>query len=385
MSQKARVFSGIDRIAQYSRLLKGRRIGLMTNPTGIDHQLKSTIDILHKGFGLSALFACEHGVRGDRQAGEQFDTCTDPDTGIPVYSVYGKNRRMTPEMVDAFDILVFDIQDVGARFYTYLYSLAYAMEACARAGKPVLVLDRINPLGGVRHGGTILDLRFRSFVGDYRLPTRTGMTIGEFARYVKAYLKLDLDLSVAPLKGWRRRMYLDDTDLPWVAPSPNCPTLQAALVYVGTCIFEGTNLSEGRGTAQPFELIGAPFIRAGELERHMAGEPLPGLHFRAASFQPTFSKHQGALCHGVQLHITDRERADPILGALRLLDAVRQLYPDKIEFISWDGGQTYTLDKLLGTDLYRIGQMGGRQLLDHFAPQVQAFREALTPYLLYQS
>ena len=385
MSQKAQVLSGIDRIAQYGHLLKGRRIGLMTNPTGVDRQLKSTIDILHRGYGLSALFACEHGVRGDRQAGEQFDSYTDPDTSITVYSVYGKNQRMTPEMVDAFDILVFDIQDVGVRFYTYLYSLAYAMEACAQAGKPVLVLDRINPLGGVRHGGTILDLKFRSFVGDYQLPTRLGMTIGEFARYVKAYLKLDLDLTVAPLQGWQRRMYLDDTDLPWVAPSPNCPTLMAALVYVGTCIFEGTNLSEGRGTTQPFELIGAPFINAKELERHMAKEPLPGLHFRAASFQPVFSKHQGALCHGVQVHITDREQADSILGALKLLDAVRQLYPEDIEFISWDGGQTHSLDKLLGTDLYRAGKMDGQRLLDYFAPQVRAFREALAPHLLYQS
>ena len=384
MSQKAQVFSGIDRIAQYDRLLKGRRVGLMTNPTGIDHHLNSTIDILHRRFGLSALFACEHGVRGDKQAGEGFGTFKDPDTGITVYSVYGENRRMTREMADTFDILVFDIQDVGARFYTYLYSLAYAMEACALAGKPVLVLDRVNPIGGVKHGGTILDLKHRSFVGDYELPTRLGMTIGEFALYVKAYLKLDLDLTVAPLKGWQRQMYLDDTNLPWVAPSPNCPTLQTALVYVGPCIFEGTNLSEGRGTAQPFELIGAPFINARALEQYLAKTPLPGLHFRAASFQPAFSKHQGMLCHGVQLHVTDREQADPVLGALRLLDAVRQLYPNEIDFLSLDGGKTYFLDRLLGTDLYRADQLDGRQLLDHFAPKVRAFREALAPHLLYQ-
>ncbi len=384
MPPKAHVLSGIDRISDYDHLLTGRRVGLMTNPTGIDHDFNSTIDILHSRYQLSALFACEHGVRGDRQAGEAFGTYQDEDTGLLVYSVYGKSQRMTPDMVDAFDILVFDIQDVGVRFYTYLYSLAYAMEACAKAGKPVLVLDRVNPLGGTKHGGTILDLRFRSFVGDYALPTRLGMTIGEYARYVKAYLNLNLDLTVSPLQGWQRAMYLDDTDVPWVAPSPNCPSLSAALVYVGTCIFEGTNLSEGRGTTQPFELIGAPFIHARTLAERMREHNLPGLHFRPASFQPTFSKHAGTLCHGVQMHITNREQADPILGALTLLDAVRDLYPEQLTYTSWDDGQTYSLDKLLGTDLYRTGQLNGPQLLDHFRPAVHAFREAVMPLLMYK-
>lgn len=230
----------------------------------------------------------------------------DADTNVPVYSVYGEAHRMTPEMVDSFDILVYDIQDVGVRFYTYLYSLAYAMGECAKADKPVLVLDRINPIGGHRHGGTILDLKYRSFVGDYELPTRTGMTVGEFSRYVCRYLGLDLDLTVAPLQGWKRHYYLDDTDLPWAAPSPNCPSLAAALAYIGTCIFEGTNLSEGRGTTQPFELIGAPFINANALAQRLAKADLPGIYFRPASFQPTFSKHAGVLCHGVQMHTTDR-------------------------------------------------------------------------------
>ncbi len=383
MTRKAQVLSGIDSIVNYDHLLKGRRIGLMTNPTGINHDLKSTIDILHERYGLSALFACEHGVRGDRQAGEKVSTYVDEDTGITVYSVYGASQHMTQEMLDAFDILVYDIQDVGVRFYTYLYSLAYAMEACAKAGKPVLVLDRIDPIGGHRHGGTILDLKYRSFVGDYEMPTRIGMTVGEFARYARQYLKLDLDLTVAPLQGWQRHMHLDDTDLPWVAPSPNCPSLAAALCYVGTCIFEGTNLSEGRGTTQPFELIGAPYVNARQLEQRMAKVKLPGIHFRAASFQPTFSKHAGTLCHGVQLHITDREQGDPFLAALLLLDAVREMYPEQLSYTSWDEGKVYSLDKLLGTDLYRTGQMDGPQLQAHFLPGVAAFREALAPHLLY--
>lgn len=248
---KAHVLSGLDGISRFDDLLRGRRVGLMTNPTGIDHQLRSSIDILNERYRLSALFGCEHGVRGDAQAGDRVDTYTDAQTGVTVYSVYGKSDRMTREMLDAFDVLVFDIQDVGARFYTYLYSLSYAMEECAKAGKTVLVLDRINPIGGIRRGGTILDLRFRSFVGDYELPTQTGLTIGEYARYIRHYLKLDLDLHVAPLTGWSRGMYLDDTDLPWVAPSPNCQSLATALVYIGTCVFEGVNVSEGRGTTQP--------------------------------------------------------------------------------------------------------------------------------------
>lgn len=381
MFRPAHVLSGIDQIHRYDHLLSGRRIGLMTNPTGINHALVSTIDILHSRYGLAALYACEHGVRGDRQAGEKVGTYQDPQTGLTVYSTYGASHRMTAEMVDAFDILVFDIQDVGLRFYTYLYSLAYAMEACAQAGKPILVLDRVNPIGGHRVGGTILDLKTASFVGDYELPTRTGLTIGEYARYIKEYLKLDLDLTVAPLSGWQRQFYLDDTDLPWVAPSPNCPDLACALCYIGTCIFEGVNLSEGRGTTQPFQLIGAPFVDARALEQRMNALGLHGVHFRQAHFQPTFSKHQGTLCHGVQLHITDREQADSFFAGLKLLEVIRDMHGEHLEYISWD--EIPSLDKLLGTDAFRTGRMGADELLAHHQPGVAAFREASRPFWLY--
>ena len=381
---KAHVTSGIDAIVKFDHLLRRKRIGLMTNPTGIDHSLSSTIDILHGQYGLSALFACEHGVRGDRQAGEEVSTYRDPETGITVYSVYGKSHRMSQEMLDAFDILVYDIQDVGVRFYTYLYSLSYAMDECAKAGKPVLVLDRVNPIGGLKCGGTILDLRFASFVGDYELPTRTGLTSGEYARYIRHYLKLDLDLTVAPLTGWKRAMYLDDTDLPWVAPSPNCPDLSSALVYVGTCIFEGTNISEGRGTTLPFEVIGAPWIDAAKLEKSMNQLDLPGVHYRRTAFQPCFSKHAGQLCHGVQLHITDREQADPFFAALRLLACIRDMHPDKLEYTSWDDGKVYALDKLLGTDAFRKSDMDAQGLADHHLLGVEAFRAAVKPFLLYE-
>lgn len=381
---KAHVLSGLDGISRFDDLLQGKRVGLMTNPTGIDHQLRSSIDILNERYRLSALFGCEHGVRGDAQAGDRVDTYTDAQTGVTVYSVYGKSDRMTREMLDTFDVLVFDIQDVGARFYTYLYSLSYAMEECAKAGKTVLVLDRINPIGGIRRGGTILDLRFRSFVGDYELPTQTGLTIGEYARYIRHYLKLDLDLHVAPLTGWSRGMYLDDTDLPWVAPSPNCQSLATALVYIGTCVFEGVNVSEGRGTTQPFELIGSPWINAAALEKRMAALDMPGLHFRRASFKPTFSKYQNELCHGVQVHITDREKADVFLGGLKLLETIRDMYPEKLEYLSWGESRIHSLDKLLGTDAFRAGRLTADEVSQTYAPGVAAFSEAVKPFLLYQ-
>ncbi len=381
---KAHVLSGLDSIGRYDSLLRGRRIGLMTNPTGIDHHLKSAIDILHERYGLSALFGCEHGVRGDAQAGDAIETYVDPETGVTVYSVYGKSHRLSQEMLDAFDVLVFDIQDVGARFYTYLYSLSYAMEECAKAGKSMLVLDRINPIGGVKRSGTILDLSFRSFVGDYELPTQLGLTIGEYALYIRHYLKLDLDLTVVPLSGWKRDMYLDDTDLPWVAPSPNCPDLSAAIVYIGTCIFEGTNVSEGRGTTLPFEVIGAPWIDSSRLEKRMAGLQLQGVHFRRTSFKPTFSKHQGQLCHGVQVHVIDRGGAEVFLAGLQLLETIRDMYPDKLEYLSWDGGATHSLDKLLGTDAFRLSRLSADEMVSKHASGVAAFSQAVQPFLLYE-
>lgn len=379
---KARVWCGLDRLSTVDHLLKGRRIGLMTNPTGITHDLRSAVDILHNGYNLTALLACEHGIRGDAQAGDPVTTCRDAETGVMVYATYADNHRLTEEMLEAFDVFVFDMQDVGARFYTYLYSLSYAMEDCARAGKPVVVLDRLNPIGAVKTAGTVLDNRFATFVGRYEIPTRHGLTIGEYALYVKDYLGLDLELTVVPMEGYRRACFLEDTDTPWVAPSPNCPTQHAAMCFVGTCIFEGTNVSEGRGTTLPFELIGAPWIDAAALERYMARWDIPGVRFRRASFVPTFSKHQGEVCHGVQMHITDRERMEPFAGGILLMDAIRALYPDKFTFLEWNG--RYTIDSLLGTDAYRTGKLDGRGLTDTYRPLVEAFARDNARFHLYE-
>lgn len=379
---KHTVYSGIDRLDTVAAQLRGKRLGLMTNQTGMDRHFRSSIDLLHAQFDLTALFAVEHGIRGDVQAGAAYETAPDPATGVPVYAVYGKTHRLTPEMLDAFDVFCFDMQDVGARFYTYLYALSFAMEECARAGKPVVVFDRINPLGGERVEGPVLDPRFASYVGMYPLPTQYSLTIGEYALWVRRHLGLDLDLTVVPLAGWQRGFYLDDTDLPWVAPSPNCATLHAALCYIGSCVFEGTNLSEGRGTTLPFEYIGAPFIDAARLEERMSAHDLPGLHFRAAHFTPTFSKHAGMPCHGVQMHITDRDRAEAVEGALTLLDEVRALYPRDF---AWHQNtpDTYFIDKLLGTDAYRLGRYDARSLLAAHRDARQAFLEDRREIMLY--
>ncbi|MBR1685201.1 MAG: DUF1343 domain-containing protein [Clostridia bacterium] len=377
------VVSGIDRLGEYADLLKGKRIGLMTNPTGVNRALRSTIDIVRESYQLTALYAVEHGIRGDAQAGDAIASSVDEETGITVYSAYGETSHFTDEMLEAFDTLVFDIQDVGARFYTYIYSLAYAMEACSRAGKEMIVLDRINPIGGVKTAGVRIDPKLTSFVGDYGLVTQYALTIGEYARYVHDYLKLTCPLTVVPLSGWERSMYLDDTDLPWVMTSPNCQNLDAALCYIGTCIFEGTNISEGRGTTIPFQTVGAPFIEGAKLEKHMNALGLPGVHFRRMSFSPTFSKHQGEICHGVQMHITDREKADVFASGLMLLDALRSMYPDRVEFLRLDGDSRYILDKLLGTDAYREGSLSAEDLVKKACRESKAFQEETRRYYLY--
>lgn len=379
------VLSGIDRIELVDPILSGKRIGLMTNPTGINHQLRSSIDLLRDRHNLTSLFAVEHGIRGDAQAGVEVCNSTDPETGIPVFSAYGANSHFTQEMLDAFDLLVFDIQDVGARFYTYLYSLSYAMNACAHAGKSIVVLDRINPLGGIKTGGFVLEPEFSSFVGDYEMPTQYALTIGEYARYVKDYLHLDLDLFVVPLEGWERWMLLDDTDLPWVMPSPNCPNLDTALCYVGNCLFEGTNLSEGRGTTIPFQAIGAPWLNGRELEKRMLDIQTPGIHFRRISFCPTFSKYQGVQCHGVQMHIMDREIADVCSASLLLLDTIRKMSPNDFTWIRWENDPVYSIDKLMGTDKYRTGHMSARELIDFSKERIQVFSLAVQKYHLYGS
>lgn len=377
------VLSGIDRVETVDTLLSSGRLGLLTNPSGLTRSLCPTADVLHRKYRLTALFAAEHGIRGNIEAGEAFSAMQDPATGLPVFPLYGKTKVLTEEMLNTFDIFCFDMQDVGARFYTFLYALSLNMEACCRAGKPVVVFDRINPLGGEKIQGTVLDPRFSSYVGLYPLPTRYGLTVGEYARWVKYHLGLEnLELHVVPLEGWRRGMRPEEADLPWPAPSPNCPTFHSARAYVGTCIFEGTNLSEGRGTCMPFEYIGAPWIDADRLAAAAESRAVPGIRFRPHWFTPCASWYAGEACAGVQVHLTDPAAADPVAGALALLDSVRELYPEKLEWVANTPGR-YMIDLLLGTDDYRLGRMDGPALLSAHGEARRRFAKERQPILLY--
>jgi uncharacterized protein YbbC (DUF1343 family) len=331
-------------------LIKGKRVGLITNPTGVDQNLNSIVDLLYNDpdVELTALYGPEHGVRGDAQAGSYVEYYIDEATGLPVYSLYGQTRKPTPEMLENIDVLLFDIQDVGTRFYTYIYTMAYAMEAAQENGIPFIVLDRPNPLGGQKVEGPVLDPDYASFVGNYPIPLRHGMTVGELATLFNEEFEIGADLTVVQMNGWKRNMYYHDTPLQFVMPSPNMPTFETALVYPGAALIEGTNVSEGRGTTKPFELIGAPFVNSTEFSAALNELNLPGVKFRAASFTPTFSKHSGKLSHGVQIHITNKQPYDPIVTGLHIVKTLHDMYPNDFEFRARNSAGISFFDNLIG-------------------------------------
>ena len=372
-------------LAEPLTLLRGKRIGLITNPTGVDRELRSSIDLLakHPDLQLVALFGPEHGVRGNAQAGEKVGASVDAATGLPVFSLYGEHREPTAEMLQGIDVLLFDIQDVGARFYTYPYTLAGAMRAARRAGIPVVVLDRPNPIGGVHVEGPMLQPEYASFVGEFPIPVRHGMTMGELARLFNDAFAIGAELHVVPVEDWNRSVAEPGHSLHWVPPSPNMPTPDTALVYPGTALFEGTNVSEGRGTTRPFEIIGAPFILAEALANHMNNLGLPGVRFRPVWFTPTFSKHAGALSGGVQIHVTDREAYRPFRTGLALLKAIHDLYPQAFRF---EPGTPPFFDKLAGNGWIRQGIEEGESvdaMEARWAPELRSFEEVRRRYLLY--
>ncbi|NPC90722.1 DUF1343 domain-containing protein [Bacillus sp. WMMC1349] len=331
-----KVSPGIEMLMNNKRLLTNKRIGLITNPTGVDSHLTSSIDLLHQDphIKLAALFGPEHGVRGDTQAGDQVDSYIDEKTGLPVYSLYGKTKKPTGEMLQHIDVLLFDIQDVGTRFYTYIYTMAYAMEAAKENNIPFVVLDRPNPQSGKKVEGPVLDPDYSSFVGRYPIPLVHGMTTGELAKLFNREFKIGADLTVIKMKGWKRQMFFEDTELPFVLPSPNMPTPDTSIVYPGTGLLEGTNISEGRGTTKPFELIGAPYINSTDLAEKLNSLKRPGVRFRAASFTPTFSKYHHQLCHGVELYVTDRFTFQPVKTGITIIKTIHDLYPDHFKFLS---------------------------------------------------
>jgi uncharacterized protein YbbC (DUF1343 family) len=325
------VVPGLEVLAERRfRPLAGGRVGLVCNPTAVTRRLVHAADLLHGAANvrLAALFGPEHGVRGDAQYMAAVEGAVDARTGVPAHSLYGATKaslRPRPDQLAGLDVLVFDVQDVGARYYTYQATMMLCMEAAAEAKLGFVVLDRPNPIGGVLVEGPRLRPGFESFCGLHDLAVRHGLTVGELARLFRSERGLSLDLEVVPCRGWRRSASFRETGLPWVLPSPNMPTPETALVYPGMCLLEGTNLSEGRGTTRPFELFGAPWLDGHRLAEDLARERLPGVLFRPASFVPTWDKHAAVRCHGVELHVADPARFRPFrTGLAAVLHARRQ-------------------------------------------------------------
>lgn len=368
--------TGLDRLlTEEGDLLRGKRLGLIANPTAVDRKLRHAVDLLSSDarFDLRVLFGPEHGLRGAEQDMIAVASGRDARTGLPVHSLYGKSLESlgpAEEALSEVDALVFDIQDVGSRYYTYVWTLVLAMRACARAGVEVVVLDRPNPIGGEHVEGGRVEGGFESFVGLCSVPNRHGLTVGEIARWARAREGLDVSVEVISVSGWRRNQWHDDTGLPWVMPSPNMPTCDTALVYPGMCLLEGTELSEGRGTTRPFEISGAPFIDGYALAAALRAEDLPGVQFRPLVFRPSFHKHGGVECGGVQLHVSDREAFRPYLTGVAYLHAVHELWPEEFawrerpyEFVT----DKPAIDLLTGSARVRLGIERGDTL-----PELQA-------------
>ncbi len=378
------VCCGIDRLDEYEELFRGKRLGLITSPTGLDADLVPTIDRLHERFHLTALFSPEHGVRGDVAPGGTVETYTDPYVHVPVYSIYRKDsQRLTDEMLRDVDMVVYDIQDVGARFYTFVSTLLYAMEECARTGRELTVLDRPDPLGGEVVEGNILREEFRSFIGAFPMCNRYGLTAGEFARMADDRLGLHCRLHVVPCADWQRRMLFPETGMVWVPPSMNIPRFETAMLYPGMCLTEGTNLSEGRGTTTPFEIVGAPFIDAPALAKAMEAKKLPGVRFRPVYFRPTASKFEGQTCAGVQVHVTDPAALRAVDVGVELLMEIRRRYPQDFAFRPAEKeGARPAIDLLGGGDEFRQAS-DTRQLLEAWHGQAARFAQEKKPYHLY--
>lgn len=330
--QAAKVLNGIDILRQQKYApLAGKRVGLITNNTGLAADGTSTIDLLFKSgvCKLVALFSPEHGIRGIMDG--KVSSLVDETTGLPIYSLYGDTQRPTPDMLQGIEALVYDIQDVGARFYTYSTTMAYCMEEAAKTGIPYYVLDRPNPVGGVRVEGPMLDADKTSFIGFMPLPVRHGMTLGELARYINAEHKLGADLHVIEMKGWRREYFFHDTGQLWVNPSPNMRNELEAILYPGVCLLEATNVSLGRGTDRPFEIVGAPWVEPRRFAAALAAARVPGVKYVPLYFTPNASTNQGEKCGGVHLILTSPERLNSVLLGMTLISVLHKLYPDKFE------------------------------------------------------
>ncbi len=378
--------------ARLASRLDGERIGLVANPASVDANLVHVVDAVAAlpGATLAALFGPQHGFRSDVQDNMiETDHARHPRLGVPIYSLYGETREPTAEMLAGLDLLIIDLQDVGTRVYTYIHTMTNCLRACARHRVPVVVCDRPNPVGGVAVEGGMLEPEFESFVGLSPIPLRHGLTIGELAHLCNEQFSLGVSLEILPLVGWRREMYHDDTGLPWVLPSPNLPTLDSAIVYPGMVLLEGTNLSEGRGTTRPFELVGAPWLEAHAVAHAMNNLSLSGVYFRPAEFQPTFQKHAGETCGGCQVHVTDRATFQPVLTTVALLDICRRQAPDRFAWRRPPYEYETVLppiDILSGSDHLRHKlntEVPFASIAAEWAADLETFDALRTRYLLY--
>ncbi|HEY8224124.1 MAG TPA: DUF1343 domain-containing protein [Pyrinomonadaceae bacterium] len=389
--QKIRL--GLERLLEEeASIVKGQRIGLICNQASVDHGYRHTADLLysHPAIDLRVLFGPQHGIRGDVQD-NMIETQHGRDrlTGLPVYSLYSETREPTDDMLRDVDTLVFDMQDVGCRIYTFVYTLANCMRAASRLGKRVVVCDRPNPISGAHVSGNVLEPEFASFVGQFPIPTRHGMTVGELARLFNEHFSIGCDLEILEMNGWNRELWHDQTDAPWVLPSPNMPTVESATVFPGTVHFEGTQISEGRGTTRPFELIGAPYIDPDEYAAALNSLALPGVFFRACVFQPTFQKHGGVGCGGVQIHVTDRQAFEPVFAGLAMVKFAYDMYP--AHFRWKEPPYEYVYDKnpfdvIAGTDKIRMAFEQGVSLKEieaRWQPTLEEFGHTRKQYLMY--
>jgi uncharacterized protein YbbC (DUF1343 family) len=382
---------GSERLLASSRL-DGLRVGILANPASVDHDFRHIVDLLGQatGFKLAAIFGPQHGFRSDLQD-NMIETPhgTDPRRDVPIFSLYSETREPTPEMLDLIDVLVIDLQDVGARIYTFIYTMANCLRAAARAGLPVIVCDRPNPIGGLQVEGPMLEPGYESFVGQFPIPMRHGMTVAELARLFNEHHHIGAPLEIVPMEGWSRELYFDGTEIPWIMPSPNMPTLDTAIVYPGTVLFEGTMMSEGRGTTRPFELIGAPWLDGAALTARLNQLELTGVHFREVVFEPTFQKHAKVPCGGCQIHVTSRWDFEPVKAGAAVMRESYALGPDRFKWR--DAPYEYEHDKM-PIDIL-AGSPTLRDQIEQLVPVediaaswrqgVRDFEDARKPYLLY--
>jgi uncharacterized protein YbbC (DUF1343 family) len=386
-SEKRKITLGIEQLLSKQRaVLRGARVGLICNQASVDHNLEHSADLCRaqSDFKLTTLFGPQHGIRGEVQD-NMIETphTIDAETGLPVYSLYSETREPTEAMLKDIDAFVFDMQDIGCRIYTFIYTLANCMRAAQKYGKRVVVCDRPNPIGGEKVAGNVLEPEFASFVGQFPLPTRHGMTVCELARMFREHWGIECELDLISMEGWTRELWLDETDARWVLPSPNIPTLDSATVFPGTVHLEGTQMSEGRGTTRPFELVGAPYIDGVRYKRELDSYGFAGVHFRACSFQPTFQKHAGSACGGVQIHVFDRGTFEPVSVGVAAVKVAHDLYPE--QFLWKEPPYEYVYDQnpfdvIAGTSSLRESLKNG----DSLAAIVDSWKQNQTAFMLHR-